>query len=207
MFMCTLSKKIRSKIAKIKKLVTRTPVSTKRTNRVASKNHTSGRDKKFVLSNLISRGLRGKHTAYCGMKKVEIFMFYCLGLLLQYVIFCTFSEYSTALANIFKNKLIPKCAYRKFLFQYWPSIFYLDPRLKTKWWGKYSSNVSFLGSIFLYWKLNLLAKISKTSWMVRGILSTLLANSKQTGAFTCVMVLSGFQENICWCMGYTLWLP
>jgi hypothetical protein len=64
MFMCTctLSKKIRSKIAKIKKLVTRTPVSTKRTNRVASKNHTSGRDKKFVLSNLISRGLRGKHT-------------------------------------------------------------------------------------------------------------------------------------------------
>ncbi len=62
MFMCTLSKKIRSKIAKIKKLVTRTPVSTKRTNRVASKNHTFGRDKKFVLSNLISRGLRGKHT-------------------------------------------------------------------------------------------------------------------------------------------------
>jgi hypothetical protein len=62
MFMCTMSKKIRSKIAKIKKLVTRTPASTKWTNRVASKNHTSGRDKKFVLSNLISRGLRGKHT-------------------------------------------------------------------------------------------------------------------------------------------------
>ncbi len=62
MFMCTLSKKIRSKIAKTKKLVTRTPVSTKRTNRVASKNHTSGRDKKIFLSNLISRGLRGKHT-------------------------------------------------------------------------------------------------------------------------------------------------
>jgi hypothetical protein len=61
MFICTLSKKIRSKIAKIKKLVT-PPVSTKRTNRVASKNHTFGRDKKFVLSNLISRGLRGKHT-------------------------------------------------------------------------------------------------------------------------------------------------
>jgi hypothetical protein len=62
MFMCTLSKKIRSKIAKIKKLVTRTPVSTKRTNRVASINHTSGRDKNFFLSNLICRGLRGKHT-------------------------------------------------------------------------------------------------------------------------------------------------
>ncbi len=56
-----------------------------------------------------------------------------------------------------------------FLFQYWPSIFYLDPRLKTKWWGKYSSNVSLLGSIIRYWKINLLAKISKTSGMVRGI--------------------------------------
>ena len=62
MFMCTLSKKIRSKIAKIKKLVTHTPVSTKRTNRVASKNHTSGIDKKIFLSDLISRGLRGKYT-------------------------------------------------------------------------------------------------------------------------------------------------
>jgi hypothetical protein len=55
-------KKISSKIAKIKKLVTRTPVSTKRTNRVASKNHTSGIDKKIFLSDLISRGLMGKHT-------------------------------------------------------------------------------------------------------------------------------------------------
>ncbi len=60
--MCTLTEKIRSKIAKIKKLVTRTPGSTKRTNRVASKNHTSGIDKNFFLSDLISRGLRGKHT-------------------------------------------------------------------------------------------------------------------------------------------------
>ncbi len=42
--------------------MTRTPVSTKRTNRVASKKHTSGRDKKIFLSDLISRGLRGKHT-------------------------------------------------------------------------------------------------------------------------------------------------
>ncbi len=62
MFIRTLSKKIRSKIAKIKKLVTRTPVSTKRTNQVASKNHTSGIDKIFFLSDLISMGLRGKHT-------------------------------------------------------------------------------------------------------------------------------------------------
>jgi hypothetical protein len=52
-------KKIWSKIAKIKKLVTRTPVSTKRTNRVASKNHTSGIEKNFFLSDLISRGLMG----------------------------------------------------------------------------------------------------------------------------------------------------
>ncbi len=42
--------------------MTRTPASTKRTNRVASKNHTSGRDKKKFLSDPISRGLRGKHT-------------------------------------------------------------------------------------------------------------------------------------------------
>ncbi len=61
MFICTLSKKIRSKIAKIKKFVIRTPVSTKRTNRVASKKHTSGIDKNFFLSDLISKGLRGKY--------------------------------------------------------------------------------------------------------------------------------------------------
>jgi hypothetical protein len=42
-------------------LATRTPVSTKRTNRVASKNHTSGRDRNFFLSDLIYRGLRGKY--------------------------------------------------------------------------------------------------------------------------------------------------
>jgi hypothetical protein len=42
--------------------VTRTPGSTKRTNRVASKNHTSGIDKIFFLSDLIPRSLRGKHT-------------------------------------------------------------------------------------------------------------------------------------------------
>jgi hypothetical protein len=35
---------------------------TKRTNRVASKNHTSGIDKNYFLLDLISRGLRGKHT-------------------------------------------------------------------------------------------------------------------------------------------------
>jgi hypothetical protein len=60
MFICTLSKKIRSQIAKIKKLVTRNPVSTKRTNRVAYKNHTSGIDKKNFLWDLISKGQRGK---------------------------------------------------------------------------------------------------------------------------------------------------
>jgi hypothetical protein len=36
-------------------------VSTKQTNRVASKKHTSGNDKKFFLSKLISRDLRGKY--------------------------------------------------------------------------------------------------------------------------------------------------
>jgi hypothetical protein len=61
MFICTQSKKIRSKIAKITKFVIRTPVSTKRTNWVASKKHTSGIDRIFFLSDLISRGLRGKH--------------------------------------------------------------------------------------------------------------------------------------------------
>jgi hypothetical protein len=61
MFICTQSKKIRSKIAKIKKFVIRTPVSTKRTNRVTSKKHTSGIDRTFFLSDLISRGLRGKY--------------------------------------------------------------------------------------------------------------------------------------------------
>jgi hypothetical protein len=40
--------------------MTHTPVSTKQTNRVASKNHTSGIDKKIFLSDLISRCLRGK---------------------------------------------------------------------------------------------------------------------------------------------------
>jgi hypothetical protein len=62
MFICTLSKKIRSKSSILKKFATRTPVSTKRTNRVASKNHTSGAHKFFFLSDLISMGLRGKHT-------------------------------------------------------------------------------------------------------------------------------------------------
>ncbi len=73
MFICTLSKKIRSKIAKIKKLVTLTPVSTKRTNRVASKKHTSGIDKKFFLSDLISRGLRVKHTEKSDQKSENKF--------------------------------------------------------------------------------------------------------------------------------------
>jgi hypothetical protein len=59
---CVLCKKIRSNFAILRKLATRTPVSTKRTNRVASKNHTSGRDRIFFLSDLISRVLRGKHT-------------------------------------------------------------------------------------------------------------------------------------------------
>jgi hypothetical protein len=56
------AKRFRSKYEELKKFVIRTPVSTKRTNRVASKNHTSGTDKNFFLSGLISRGLRGKHT-------------------------------------------------------------------------------------------------------------------------------------------------
>ncbi len=56
-----LRKKIRSNFAILRKLATRTPVSTKRTNRVASKNHTSGRDKKKFLSDLSSRGLRGQY--------------------------------------------------------------------------------------------------------------------------------------------------
>ena len=42
--------------------MTRTPASTKRTNRVASKKHSSGSAKNFFLSDLISRVLRGKHT-------------------------------------------------------------------------------------------------------------------------------------------------
>jgi hypothetical protein len=60
MFMCTLSKKIRLKIAKIKKLVTRTPVGTKRTNRVSSKNHTSGRDKKICSFGSHIQGSKGE---------------------------------------------------------------------------------------------------------------------------------------------------
>ncbi len=59
MFISTLSKKIGSKSAILKKFATRTPVSTKRTNRVGSKNHTSGAHKIFFLSDLISMGLRG----------------------------------------------------------------------------------------------------------------------------------------------------
>ncbi len=37
------------KFATLRKLATRTPVSTKRTNQVASKNHTSSRDRNFFL--------------------------------------------------------------------------------------------------------------------------------------------------------------
>ncbi len=55
-------KKIRWKSAIVKKFATRTLVSTKQTNRVPSTNHTSGVDKIFFLSDLISRGLRGKIT-------------------------------------------------------------------------------------------------------------------------------------------------
>jgi hypothetical protein len=44
-----LCKKIRSNFAILRKLATRTPVSTKWTNRVASKNHTSVRDRIFFL--------------------------------------------------------------------------------------------------------------------------------------------------------------
>jgi hypothetical protein len=68
-----LCKKIRSKFAILKKFATRTPVSTKRTNRVASKNHTSGRDKKNFLSDLISTGLRGKHTEKSDQNSKKIF--------------------------------------------------------------------------------------------------------------------------------------
>ncbi len=57
-----LCKKIWSKFAILKKFATRSPVSTKRTNRVASRKHTSGPHKKIFLSDLISRGLMGKHT-------------------------------------------------------------------------------------------------------------------------------------------------
>ncbi len=57
-----LCKKIRSKSAILKKFSTCTPVNTKRTNRVASKNHTSGINKNCFLSDLISRGLRGTLT-------------------------------------------------------------------------------------------------------------------------------------------------
>ncbi len=53
--------------------MTRTPASTKRTNRVASKNHTSGRDKNFFLSDPISRGLRGKHTEKSEENSKKIF--------------------------------------------------------------------------------------------------------------------------------------
>jgi hypothetical protein len=56
-----LCKKIRSKFAILRKLATRTPVSTKWTNWVASKNHISGRDRNFFLSDLIYRGLKGKY--------------------------------------------------------------------------------------------------------------------------------------------------
>ncbi len=70
-------KKIWSKIAKIKKLVTHTPLSTKRTNRVASKFHTSGIDKIFFLSDLISRGLRGKHTEKSGQNKRKKILITC----------------------------------------------------------------------------------------------------------------------------------
>jgi hypothetical protein len=56
-----LCKKIRSNFAILRKLATRTPVSIKRTNWVASKKHTSGIDKNFFLSDLISRDLRGKY--------------------------------------------------------------------------------------------------------------------------------------------------
>jgi hypothetical protein len=56
-----LCKKIRSKFTILKKFATCTTVSTKLTNRVASKKHTSGIDKYFFsLSDIISRGLRGK---------------------------------------------------------------------------------------------------------------------------------------------------
>jgi hypothetical protein len=48
-----LCKKIRSNFAILN--------CTKRTNLVASKKHTSGRDRIFVLSDLISKGLRGNY--------------------------------------------------------------------------------------------------------------------------------------------------
>ncbi len=53
--------------------MTRTPASIKQTNRVASKNHTSGRDKKKFLSDPISRGLRGKHTEKSEQNSKKIF--------------------------------------------------------------------------------------------------------------------------------------
>ena len=69
----TLCKKIRSKFAILKKFVTRTPVSTKQTNRVAPKNHTSGTDKKNFLSDLIFMGPREYYTEKSGQNGEKIF--------------------------------------------------------------------------------------------------------------------------------------
>ncbi len=79
-----LCKKIRSKFAILRKLVTRTPASTKRTNRVTSKNHTSGKDKKIFLSDPKSRGLRGKHTEKSEQNSKKIFSVLA-GLKLRYL--------------------------------------------------------------------------------------------------------------------------
>jgi hypothetical protein len=65
-----------------------TPVSTKRTNRVASKNHTSGRDKKLFLSDLISRGLRGKHSEKSDPNSKKIFL-----VLAGLIVECNFAYY------------------------------------------------------------------------------------------------------------------
>jgi hypothetical protein len=63
MYVCVCcAGRFRSKYEEFKKLATPTPVSTKRKNRVASKKPTSGIDKKKILSDLISMGLKGKHT-------------------------------------------------------------------------------------------------------------------------------------------------
>ena len=72
-----LCKKIRSNFAILRKLATRTPVSTKRTNRVASKKHSSGSDKKIFLSDLISRVLRGKHTEKSDQNMKKKFLSTC----------------------------------------------------------------------------------------------------------------------------------
>ncbi len=76
---------MRSKSAILRKLVTRTPARFKRTNRVASKKHTSGTDKKHFLSDLISRVLRGKHTEKSYQNSKKKFLSTCWDKQLEFI--------------------------------------------------------------------------------------------------------------------------